>query len=260
MLCIHGLGSYRKAFDRNITQLSKKFRCICVDLPGHGESLRPYRPVTISYYTEQLVHFIEALQLNKVILVGHSMGAQISLSMAVQQPSIIQKLVLLAPAGFETFTEWESQWLLSLTNPELLKNLTTEQVVQNIKANFYRLPTEAQFIIQERINIMGSPIDYDYYCKLIYQNTQAMLNEPIYQLLGEISHPCLVLFGEDDQLIPNRILHPLETSRTIAKKGCEALRACKLKMIPEAGHFLMFEKPDFVNEVVINFVYLNGYQ
>lgn len=103
LLFIHGLGSYLKAWDRNITVLKNSFRCIAVDLPGYGKSSKQIHNGTVEFYREFLNEFIKILDLHNITLVGHSMGGQIALSYVINFPDIIKKLILAAPAGFETF-------------------------------------------------------------------------------------------------------------------------------------------------------------
>ncbi|NND32305.1 MAG: alpha/beta hydrolase [Saprospiraceae bacterium] len=254
ILFVHGLASSGKSFNLNLERLSGRYRCISIDLPGYGNSFRPPLPVGIAFYVRQLVHFINELEIKDVTFVGHSMGAQIILKLLFTHPTMAKHAILIAPAGFETFTEWEKHWITSIANPEILKNLTIEQAVQNIQANFYRLPAAAQFLIDDRIRLMQSPYDYDFYCQLIFSNTVSMLDEPIFEHLPHISQPILVIFGQEDQFIPNRVLHPLETSETIARKGCEQLPHCQLIAMPEAGHFVMLEQPKKVNEAIHAFL------
>lgn len=254
MLFIHGLGSNAQAFMFNTSVLSQHFRCITIDLPGYGESSKNRLQVTMTYFAEQVLLFLDHLQLDTVTLVGHSMGAQISLQMVHLRPRVADHLVLLAPAGFETFNPLERQWMDSMFQPSLLKNASHEQIMQAFFANFYAFPDEAQFMVQDRMRLMQSEVDFDFYCALVYHATMAMLDEPVFQLLKSIHQKTLIIFGEEDQLIPNQILHSGETTGTIAEKGARQFPTSKLHMVPSAGHFVMFEKPNIVNQAVLDFM------
>jgi len=80
LLFIHGLGSYLKAWDRNIPELKNHFRCIAFDLPGYGKSSKQIHSGEVSFMFEILNEFITKLNLKSVSLVGHSMGGQITLA------------------------------------------------------------------------------------------------------------------------------------------------------------------------------------
>ena len=93
LLFIHGLGSYLKAWNRNIPELKDHFRCIAIDLPGYGKSSKIIHSGKLNFYTEILNHFIQKLNLKNVNLCGHSMGGQIALNFAITYPDHISKLI-----------------------------------------------------------------------------------------------------------------------------------------------------------------------
>jgi pimeloyl-ACP methyl ester carboxylesterase len=82
-----------------------------------------------------------------------------------------------------------------------------------------------------------------------------MLDEPVASRLKELEPSTLLLFGEDDQLIPNRYLHPGLTTEALARQGQQAIPESQLIMLPEAGHLLMFEQPEAFNQTLKNFLY-----
>lgn len=258
MLFIHGLGSNAQAFMFNTAVLSQHFRCITIDLPGYGESSKNRSHVTMTYFAEQVLLFLDHLQLDAVTLVGHSMGAQIALQMVHLRPGVADHLVLLAPAGFETFNPMERQWMDSMFQPSLLKNASHEQIMQAFYANFYAFPDEAEFMVQDRLRLMQSEVDFDFYCALVYHATMAMLDEPVFHLLKSIHQKTLIIFGEEDQLIPNQILHAGETTHTIAEQGANQLPHSQLQMISSVGHFVMFEEPNAVNQAILDFLIIEG--
>ena len=80
-----------------------------------------------------------------------------------------------------------------------------------------------------------------------------MIDEPMWDKLDQIKHETLIIFGENDGLIPNIYLHG-GTTESIAKIGEEAIPNNKLIMIPECGHMAQFEKSDVVNKEIIDFI------
>ena len=69
LIFIHGLGSYLKAWDRNIPVLKDYFRCIALDLPGYGKSSKQLHNGSVKFYREFLNEFIKALGLKNIVLV-----------------------------------------------------------------------------------------------------------------------------------------------------------------------------------------------
>ncbi len=104
---VHGLGSYLPAWQKNIAGLKDDFRCIALDLPGYGKSGKGPYPIGMSFYADILAQFLAKLEIDKAVIAGHSMGGQIAVTLALQKPEVVSRLVLIDPAGIETFTPGE---------------------------------------------------------------------------------------------------------------------------------------------------------
>lgn len=253
LVMIHGLGSNLKAWQKNTAVLSREYRCIALDLPGYGRSSKGDHPYTMHFFADHLRTFIRQLQLKKVVLVGHSMGAQVALTALLQDSTLAERLVLLAPAGIETFTPQEKAWFSMVYTPALLKATPPEQIRKNFEANFVQFPADAEFMIQDRMAMRASP-EYEAYCAMIPQCVNGMLQEPVYERLSGIKTRTLMLFGADDALIPNRYLHKSLTTRAVAEDGRQRLPNCHLEMVPNSGHFVQWEGAEVVNAAIARFL------
>lgn len=252
IIFIHGLGSYLKAWYKNINGLRDQYRCIAIDLPGYGKSSKKPHSGMMTFYAEVIKNFIEELDLTNVTLAGHSMGGQISMMAAYNYPGMIDRLILVSPAGFELFSEGQKQWFREVMTLEGVKLTTIEQIQTNAAYNFYQMPEDAEFMITDRIAIRSAD-DFDNYCYTVVRSVNGMVDEPVFEILGKIDLPVLILFGENDNLIPNRFLNPGKTSK-IAETGNEKLPDSELIMVPRCGHFLQFEKAEEFNEAVREFL------
>ncbi|WP_160328142.1 alpha/beta fold hydrolase [Solirubrum puertoriconensis] len=253
LLFIHGLSSYVRAWERSIPELSQSARCIAVDLPGYGKSSKGAYPATMAFYADVVHQFIQKLKLKNVVLVGHSMGGQIGVTAALQYPRDIQKLVLTSPAGFETFTDAEKQTLRNFYTVQSIVSTPEAQVRQNHKYNFYQMPAEVELWIQERLAMMQCE-DFPRYAQTVVNSMSGMLDGPVFERLGQVQQPTLVVFGADDFLIPNRALHPTLNTALVAEAGAKQLPHATLTMLPQAGHFAHFEKAAEFNKLVQEFV------
>ena len=253
LLFVHGLASNFKGWYKVVSQLRQQYRCIALDLPGYGTSSPVSHPVSIQFFASRLNEFVDKMKLKNVTLVGHSMGGQVSMTAALQQPANFRQLVLVSPAGFETFNRAAKEWIRAIYKPGLLKIAPEDQIKSNIKANFYRFPQDAQFLIDERLALRRSP-DFDYYCQLIPQCVISMLDEPVFQRLPELQLPTLILYGEEDQLIPNRMINPTLSTQKVGKNGAGKIPNSQLVFIPECGHFAQWECADEVAAAIERFV------
>jgi pimeloyl-ACP methyl ester carboxylesterase len=252
LVLIHGLGSYMPVWQRNLDALAKQHRVVAIDLPGYGKSAKANYDYSMAFYARTVDGVINALGLKRVVLVGHSMGGQIAMTHALRYPGKAAALVLVAPAGFEPFGHGEGSWLAEAVDKDYVAKTPAEAVYANVAANFYSMPKEARFMIDDRLRVIGGP-DFDAYTYAVARSVYAMVHEPVLERLGEIRVPALVLFGEDDGLIPNPILHG-GTTRAVAEGGTRRLPHGRLVMIPRAGHMVQFERPEELDAALLEFV------
>jgi pimeloyl-ACP methyl ester carboxylesterase len=192
-----------------------------VDLPGHGDS-GGNPETTISGYASRLVAWMDALELRKVVLVGHSMGGAISQSIALDYPNRVAGLVLVGSgaklrvhpqilsltedeASYQQAAELVTTWAFSSETPDRLKELALSRM-SAVPAHV----VHADFMACDNFNIM--------------------------ERLSEIETPCLILCGEKDLLTPVKYSRYLE----------DRLPDAKLVVVPGAGHMAMLEKPEAV--------------
>jgi pimeloyl-ACP methyl ester carboxylesterase len=255
VILIHGLGSYIPAWKQTIPALAEKYRVIALDLPGFGKSSKDVDSYSIPFFAKTVADLQDSLGIKKAVWAGHSMGSQIALRAALNYPDKISRLVLLAPAGFETFTKQEGAMMSSFVTPQSIKATPDSIIRQTFKATFHDFPKEAQFMVEDRLAIRSAE-NFEGYANAYAGSVQAMLDGPVFEELSNIKQPALIIFGKQDMLIPNRQLHGTLTTKKVAESGHKQLPNSTLKMIDEAGHFVHFEQSEMVNNTILNF--LNG--
>ncbi|NIV13856.1 MAG: alpha/beta fold hydrolase [Aliifodinibius sp.] len=253
IILIHGLGSYIPAWKKTIPALTEKYRVIALDLPGFGKSSKDVESYSISFFAKAVADLQDSLGIKKATWIGHSMGGQIALRAATNYPDKINKLVLLAPAGFETFTKQEGAMMSNFVTPQSIKATPDSLIRQTFKATFYDFPKEAQFMIEDRLAIRSAE-NFEGYARAYAGSVQAMLDGPVFEELSEINQQVLILFGKQDMLIPNRQFHPNLSTQKVAESGHEQLSNSQLKMVDKAGHFVHFEQSEIVNKEILNFL------
>uniref|UniRef100_A0A832G8B7 Alpha/beta hydrolase n=1 Tax=Ignavibacterium album TaxID=591197 RepID=A0A832G8B7_9BACT len=252
ILFLHGLGSYIPAWKFNLDFLRNHFRCIAIDLPGFGRSDKHIHSGSMEFYSKIIYEFIQSLNLGKVNLVGHSMGGQIAINCALKFPDSVDKLILIAPAGFEKFSDEEIQIIKNLTKPESFLISDTKQIRANYEMSFYKFPTNAEYLIEDRI-AFSNDIDFNNYCAVISNSITGMIEQQIFYELKNIRQKTLVIFGKNDALIPNKYLHQT-TTEEIAKKACQQIPDSQLILLNECGHFAQIEKSEEVNSLILDFI------
>lgn len=253
ILFVHGLGHSLMGWSRNIEYLKQYYRCIAIDLPGNGLSSTGDYPYSMHFYSEAINDFIIKLKLTNVYLSGHSMGGQISLTFAINYPQTLNGLILCAPAGFETFNEWEKSLY---QNTMFFVDLVSDEESSLRKAvhnSFYIMPDNAPEFIQQLVDLMNLQ-DRTHYRFMLEGCISGMLKEPVFDKLNTIKIPTLIIFGERDNLIPNKFIHPIST-KTLAKTAANEFENATLEIISQCGHFVQWEKANQVNGYIRHFVH-----
>ncbi len=253
LLFIHGLGSYAPVWQNNLSALQATYRCIAIDLPGYGQSSKPYSAIGMGFYADAVAALIRKLQLQRVVLVAHSMGGQVALHLALRHAALVSGLVLVAPAGIETFNEVQKAQFRLFANPGIFAAYTDDVIRQNLQKNFYAFPESANFMASDRIAMRGQA-PFSRYCYSLAKGVTGMVDEPIADRLPQVKMPTLILFGANDQLIPNKFMNPQLTTEAVLNSGMKAIPNAMGKLVPEAGHMLQFEKPTVVNAAIDAFL------
>lgn len=248
---LHGLGNAHLVWERNVEELSKNARCIAIDLPGNGFSSKAKFPYSIEFFAHAVVTFIQEMNLHNVVVVGHSMGGQIALRLGFLFPHLIQKLVLVAPAGLEKFSSFEKT--IMTTGMQFFEFGMTDayKLKEALTASFFK-KNEATRKVTQRLISMLDEHPGQHYKMMIEQCIQAMLQEPAHPYAAQIELPVLLIFGSMDAMIPNKILHPYSTE-SLARKLVKDFKLGQLLLLPYAGHFVQWEQSDAVNQAISDF-------
>ncbi len=102
VVMIHGNAGGVEDFEFGVVELlSREYRVVAIDRPGHGKSDRPAgKAETVEYQAELLHQTLSHLGITQPVLVGHSWGAALALAYALKYPDEVSAMVLLAPAAY----------------------------------------------------------------------------------------------------------------------------------------------------------------
>jgi pimeloyl-ACP methyl ester carboxylesterase len=264
IVVVHGLSSYMGFWEYQVPFLARNHRVIVLDLPGFGASARPddawrttgrnsaaiYSP---PWYAGVVAEFMDAVGAPRATVMGHSMGGQIAMTLALDHPSKVSALVLSAPAGFERFTPGEAAWMASFWTDERALGASEDEVRANfMTAAFNRHDAGVERLIEERVRLGLDP-SFRGTSRAVGRSIAGMVLHPVLDRLAAIDCPTLIVYGTEDRMIPNPILHGGRT-RSIAEAGQRAIRGAELVMIPGGGHTLHHDAPDEFNAAVQAFL------
>lgn len=250
---VHGLSSNLAFWEYQLGAFAATHRVLAVDLPGFGASGRPDAPYTPPWYAEVLEGWMDAVGLESAVFVGHSMGGQIAITLALDAPERVQALVLSAPAGLERFEPGHTAWMKEYWHEARALEASEQDIRTNIRyAAFNRYDEGVERFIQERVRIASTP-EFAATSVAISRCVAGMLDHPVADRLGEVQQPTLIVFGTRDRMIPNPVFNGGRT-RAVAESGRDAMKDAELVMIAGAGHTVHHDAPEPFNQALARFL------
>ena len=98
LVLLHYFGGSAKEWEFVRNELADSYRCVAIDLPGHGDSDAPPTGYSVENMADDVLGVIQRLNLTDFVLVGHSMSGKVALSLASRQPAGLRSLVLVSPS------------------------------------------------------------------------------------------------------------------------------------------------------------------
>ncbi len=242
VLLLHGNACSKQAF---FPLLEKEFPdaiLYALDLPAFGNNLLPDTKFTFESAIQHVQEFIKHKKLEHVVLVGHSMGANIAIHLAKKIPETFKHLFLIAPAGLEVFQEGEKNKVLhSLKN---FPSFGIEQTIQFlIPAGFYKKEhPNCRALIQKIQADYKNSTQKDYLKSCTQGIEQMLLHEP-FNAENFPSINTTVLFGDHDPLIPNQLFHT-QAPKAFMLNALKGIPGVKLFLFSHCGHYVHCEAPE----------------
>ncbi|MBE9038492.1 alpha/beta fold hydrolase [aff. Roholtiella sp. LEGE 12411] len=243
VIFLHGAWNDSSQWISIMESLSQDFHCFAPDLLGFGESENPNIHHSIDLQVECLAEFLQAVKLERVYLVGHSLGGWVAASYALKYPEKVDGVVLLAPEGVEIEGQEQHYWKMRrLLNypPLVIKLLRSLSPLTKILGWYEKIAQD----LERRQELSLYPIA----CQLLFKRKQAEIEAELLQKrLYMIEVPVLILQGGKD------------TPDALAKSRVYAQLTPKveLKMIAHAGNDLSESCAEIVAVDIQEFIKVN---
>src|SRR6201995_5345004 len=99
ILLIHGIGDNSTTWSTVQSKLAQRFTVIAPDLLGHGKSDKPRADYSVAAYANGMRDLMSVLDIDKVTVVGHSLGGGVAMQFAYQFPQLVERLILVGAGG-----------------------------------------------------------------------------------------------------------------------------------------------------------------
>lgn len=245
LILIHGSTSSTYSWKDVFEPLSKNYRVIAVDLKGFGFSAKPDGDYTRRGQALLLAHLLDYLKIEKAWVAGNSMGAEVALNFALQNPQRVAGLILidsggvnvpggssLAPAYAQTPFVGPLLIALALTSDKLVR--------QGLEKSFY----DDTKVTAERVAAYYRPLKTRGGQLAAFRTRTQSGQFPVEQDLQKISSPALIIWGAEDELLPV----------AAGRKMNELIKGSKLVVLERCGHVPQEELPDRVLDEMTKFM------
>ena len=245
LLFIHGLPDASDTWLPLITEVVRSHRVYAVDLAGYGHSARPKNyDVSIAAQSNYLRAFVNALDIEKAILVGHDIGGGIAQIIAAKDPSRVAGLVLINPIVDQYWPVLETRMLrvplLAPLTLRVFEKLMWKHIIAKGLSNS-KEATEA--MIARYQQWYRRPQGR----RRLLRNTRALRNTDLTTwsaAIRALAVPTLLLWGRNDRYLQAKPAQGL----------CQTMRNCRFEFIDGAGHYVLDEQSHKVATHILQFI------
>ncbi|MGI6324475.1 MAG: alpha/beta fold hydrolase [Bacilli bacterium] len=218
VVILHGWGASLEYFNLISQYLAVKYKVYAIDLPGFGKSSIPPKPLSIIDYAQIIKSFLDHFNITEPILIGHSFGGRIIITLTGHLKYQADKIILINSAGIKPKrTIW---YYIKIYTYKFLK----------LFQKFMPKKMALKYIIFLR-NIFGSK-DYNNVNEIMKRTLILAVNTDLKAYLKEIAAPTLLIWGDNDQITP--IKDGIMMQKLIPDAG--------LVILKDAGHHAYLEK------------------
>lgn len=225
VVLVHRAGGSSRAWWPQIEAIGRRRQLVALDLPGHGES-RGESLASVEQMADVVSEVIDGLCLEKAVVVGHSMGGAIALSLSLRHPAQVSSLLLVSSGA---------------------KLRVAKPLLDTIRSDFDMLPhmmatmafsatTSTEVVEAHRSHLIDAPAE------VVLKDLEACDSFDVEGRLGELTIPIVLMTGKDDFMTPPRL------ARRVVARAPNA----QLKVVAETGHMLPLERPEIITEGILS--------
>jgi pimeloyl-ACP methyl ester carboxylesterase len=234
LVFLHGYSDAWYSFDRIMRALPRDVRALALTLRGHGDSDRPASGYRIEDFAADVVAFMDAIEVERAILVGHSMSSLVAQAVACAQPHRVSHLVLIGSAT-------------TFDNPAV-RDL--EQAIREL-----RDPVPRAFVEEFQASTVHRPIPGDVLAAIVDESLKlpasvwrdALAGILAYRpgrRLASLALPTLIAWGDRDAFC----------ARAEQDRLHETIPSSRLTIYEDTGHAPQWEQPQRFADDLVAFV------
>lgn len=230
LVFIHGWSCDKSYWNDQTDELSKNYKVVTIDLAGHGESGLNRENFTIDLFGEDVAAVVNYLKLNKVILIGHSMGGAVIIEAAQKLSGKVIGLL-----GVDTFQSFTDDWT-SEQKENFLKSFTDDfsTTTKGFVKSMFPLTADSNLVKKVADDMSSAPP-----AVAVSAIRNTFYYDPI-PTLTEINLPIISI---------NCDIYPVAV-----EENKKIVKDYEVRFMNGVGHFLMLEKPDEFRKLLLEAV------
>ena len=231
VLFLHGLTDSWRSFEPILPLLPEDVRALVPSQRGHGESERPERGYGMAQLAEDAVGLLDTLEVDRAVVVGHSMGSVVAQTMALDHPSRVRRMILV---GSGTTFDTPDLRVFAQAVAELRDPVPHQVALEFQQSTIHRpIPEELlETFVGESMKVPAH----------VWQQALAgVLAFRSESFLPRLRVPTLILWGDHDAIV----------SRSEQERLRKGIEGSMLRVFEDTGHAPHWERPrDFVDALV----------
>lgn len=239
LLLIHGLFGSGENLGGISRHLSKSFDTYSIDLPNHGKSEHTSK-TSLSLVTQTVAQFLVNHGVDKVSVVGHSLGGKVAMELALTRPQVVNKLVVMdmSPVAYPPHHNRVFEGLMAINVDALQSRADADEILESYVPEYPIRSFLLKNLVKNtnggfswRVNL---PVLHEGYGDLLRENANARFDGPTLLLKG----------GASDYLHESHRENIMRRFPNVS-----------MKIVQNTGHWLHAEKPELVSRLISNFLH-----
>lgn len=251
LLLIHGMAGSSATWDAVIPALARRYRIIAPDLPGHGDSDKPRGDYSLGAFAAFLRDLLDEIGIDKVTVIGQSLGGGVAMQFTYQHPDYCERLVLIGSGGLGPDVNWMLRFLAApgaelilpviapkpvLRVGETVRSWAASAGIRSPRADqTWRAYTSLSDAATRRAFLRTLRAVVDHRGQAVSALNRLYLNAEL---------PTQLIWGDKDNIIP--VAHGIAAH--------EAIPGSRLEILPGVGHYPHAEAPDEVVRILEDFL------
>jgi pimeloyl-ACP methyl ester carboxylesterase len=256
---VHGMGGRWQHWLETIPSLAQHGRVLAIDLPGFGRSESPAAPPSLDGFADIAAELARSLGIERVVLIGHSMGGPIAVRFAARHPGLVEAIALVAGAVYQFSDLLGARrvpyWLAA--RPRETAAIATELLTAGLPAPaalrrlIVRTPALRRMVLSPYVmdpnalpaDVISLVVD-GAGARGVLPTVAAISRSDAREDMDQVSCPVLSIAGDRDRIVPladtEALRRDMPAAHSVVLEGC--------------GHMLMLERPEAFNRRLLDFV------